>query len=130
MVEMTLNFQVTSRIDNESLSLFFSDINEDELKQCESHTLVLGCELVVHPATKKFQVLKIPVDSLKWDKAAEQFPLEYHHESGNDCAVISWYRLSETDRVKSRIDYMDSIIFDTQDDKVVRIEVVSASMFL
>ncbi len=51
-------------------------------------------------------------------------------EKGTDCFVISLCLLGKNDRVKPLVDYLDSIVFDTQNDKIVRIEIIGASEFL
>ncbi len=45
-------------------SLYFTKIDESKQKECLVHNLVLGCELLTDPITKKFQVLHIPEASL------------------------------------------------------------------
>ncbi len=103
-----------------SLSLFFPGTSQ----QYETYTLALGCKLLIDLETKKFRILQIPGCELQNTLFHSQY------EEANDCFVISLRTLLPEDRVKTKVDYMDSIIFDTQDDKIVRIEIIGASQFL
>jgi len=107
------------------LSLYFSETNEQ--KQYKCYTLALGCKLLIDPTTKKFRVLQIPIHSLGCELQNTSFLAQYE---ATDCFVISLRSLSPEDRVKTKVDYMDSIIFDTQDDKIVRIEIIGVSQLL
>ncbi len=88
----------------------------------------LGCKLLIDSVTKKFRVLKIPIHSLGCELQNTSFPAQYEEET--NCFVISLRSLSPEDRVKTEVDYRDSIIFDTKDDKIVGIEIIGGSQLL
>lgn len=115
------NIEITHKIHDNTLSLFFSEWKG----LCEERKkLILDCEILKLPLSNKFRVLTIPYHS------CYILPLQYHYEKEVDCLVIDLHKLDLSGRVIAHEAYLDSVIFDVKDDKIVTIEIIDVSTIL
>lgn len=85
---------------------------------------ILGCKLFYNNETHKIQEIHIPTSMLDCNLTVSKILSTVEYEV--NCLIINFRELDIYDKVKSYSDD-DTIIFDTINDKIVRIEIIGYS---
>jgi hypothetical protein len=122
----------------QALSLFFQRTSLEEQKKCKKIDLKLGCTLMLDPVTLKIRVLHIPESALachlfEATPEGDSRPLlclEERYEEDIDCFILTLIPWTDGIKVTPLGVYEDSVIFDLQNGKLTRIEIICASDML